>query len=254
MNEAAILAARENRKEITQYDLLRSIEKVMLGPERKSHLLSKKEKKVTAYHEAGHALVSSVLPNADPVHKVSVISRGRAGGYTLKLPFEDKKMPTKKEFIDDLATMLGGYAAEVLIFNDLSTGPSNDLSVATSLARNMVTRYGMSDVVGPAAYAGDTGYGPDYSQDLAAKMDAEIRELLEAGKRTATEVITKHRDALDAIANALIDVETLEREEFEKLLIVNGITPKKREEESLVEGVVIAENLKESRVDTEEII
>ncbi len=231
MNEAAILAARENRKEITQFDLIRSIEKVMLGPERKSHLLSKKEKRVTAYHEAGHALVASVLPNADPVHKVSIISRGSAGGYTLKLPFEDKKMPSKKEFIDDIATMLGGYAAEMLIFNDVTTGPSNDLSVATNLAKNMVSRYGMSDAIGPAAFASDRGgFGPEYSQDLAARMDAEVGRMIEEGKNKATEVITTHRAALDAIADTLVDVETLEREDFEKILIVHGITPKKKED------------------------
>ncbi len=177
MNEAAILAARENRKEITQYDLIRSIEKVMLGPERKSHILSKKEKKITAYHEAGHALVSSILPYADPVHKVSIISRGRAGGYTLKLPFEDKKMPSKKEFIDDIATLLGGYAAEKLIFDDVTTGPSNDLAVATAVARDMVARYGMSDTIGPAAFASDRAYAPEsYSQALAAKIDNEVSD------------------------------------------------------------------------------
>ncbi len=245
MNEAAILAARENRKEITQYDLLRSIEKVMLGPERKSHLLSRKEKKITAYHEAGHALVSSVLPYADPVHKVSIISRGRAGGYTLKLPFEDKKMPSKKEFIDDLATMLGGYAAEVLIFDDLTTGPSNDLAVATGLARDMVSKYGMSDAIGPAAFAVErNSFGNEvYSQELAAKIDSEVARLIEDGKRMATEVITTHRKALDSIALRLVEVETLEREEFEKLLILNGITPKKKEDET---GVIIQENLKKS--------
>ena len=231
MNEAAILAAREARKEITQFDLIRSIEKVMLGPERKSHLLSKKEKRVTAYHEAGHALVSSILPYADPVHKVSIISRGSAGGYTLKLPFEDKKMPSKKEFIDDIATLLGGYAAETLIFDDVTTGPSNDLAVATNVARNMVARYGMSDSIGPAAFASDRAYGPEsYSQELAAKIDGEVARIVEDGKKKATEVITEHRKALDAIALALVDVETLEREDFEKILIVNGITPKKKED------------------------
>ena len=231
MNEAAILAARESRKEITQFDLIRSIEKVMLGPERKSHLLSKKEKRVTAYHEAGHALVSSVLPYADPVHKVSIISRGSAGGYTLKLPFEDKKMPSKKEFIDDIATLLGGYTAEQMIFDDVTTGPSNDLAVATNVARNMVARYGMSDSIGPAAFASDRAYGPEsYSQDLASRIDSEVARIVEDGKKKATEVITKHRGALDAIAAALVDVETLEREDFEKILILNGITPKKKED------------------------
>jgi cell division protease FtsH len=232
MNEAAILAARETRKEITQYDLIRSIEKVMLGPERKSHLLSKKEKRITAYHEAGHALVSSVLPYADPVHKVSIISRGRAGGYTLKLPFEDKRMPSKKEFIDDIATMLGGYAAEMLIFDDVTTGPSNDLAVATNLARDMVARYGMSDSIGPAAFAADRTYATDsYSQDLASKIDREVASMIDTGKDKATEVIMKHRATLDAIADALIDVETLEREEFEKILVLTGIKPKVRDPE-----------------------
>src|SRR4029078_1673206 len=157
MNEGAILAARENRKEITQYDLIRSIEKVMLGPERKSHLLSKKEKEVTAYHEAGHALVSSVLPNADPVHKISIISRGRAAGYTLKLPFEDKRMQSKEEFLDDIAMSLGGYVPENNVFGDITTGPSNHLQVLTALARDMVTRFGMSDKLGTVALEGEGG-------------------------------------------------------------------------------------------------
>ena len=128
MNESAILAARENRTKVSQYDLIRAIEKVMLGPERKSHILSKQEKKITAYHEAGHALVSSVLAHADPVHKISIISRGRAAGYTLHLPLEDRRLQSKKEFLDDIAVSLGGYVAEKMIFGDVTTGPSNDLA------------------------------------------------------------------------------------------------------------------------------
>ena len=241
MNEGAILAARENRKEVTQYDLIRSIEKVMLGPERKSHLLSKKEKKVTAYHEAGHALVSSVLPNADPVHKISIISRGRAGGYTLKLPFEDRKMQSKKEFLDDIATTLGGYVAEGMIFGDITTGPSNDLSVLTALARNMVARYGMSDKLGPVAFASDHTVegGERYSQDIAAKIDAEVSRIIDEARNRAEQVLTTHRGALDAIADKLIEVETIERAEFETLLIANGITPKAKEE--FQEGKVITD-------------
>lgn len=157
MNEGAILAARENRKKVFQFDLIRAIEKVMLGPERKSHLLSKKEKEITAYHEGGHALVASVLPNADPVHKVSIISRGNAGGYTLKLPLEERRLQSKKEFIDDIAVSLGGYVSEKMIFGDITTGPSSDLSVATNLARAMVTRFGMSDLIGPVALVGVGG-------------------------------------------------------------------------------------------------
>jgi len=240
MNEAAILAARENRTEITQYDLVRSIEKVILGPERKSHLMSKKEKRLTAYHEAGHALVSSVLPNADPVHKISIISRGRAGGYTLKLPFEDRKMQSRKEFKDDIAATMGGYVAEVMIYDDLTTGPSNDLSVVTDLARNMVARWGMSDAVGPVAFASDRGGHGEapYSQAVAAQMDSEVKRIIEEARDKAEQVLTTHRAALDAIAERLVEVETLEREEFEKLLIANGITPKAKEEEDLVAEIV----------------
>ena len=232
MNEGAILAAREARKEITQYDLIRSIEKVMLGPERKSHLMSKREKRLTAYHEAGHALVGSVLEFADPIHKISIISRGRAAGYTLKLPFEDRKMQSRKEFLDDIATTLGGYVAEEMVFDDLTTGPSNDLAVITALARDMVARYGMSDVVGPVAFSVDRGYGEHaYSQDVAMKIDSEVTRILNEGRERARVVLVDHRKALDAIAERLVEVETLEREEFEKLLIANGITPKQKEEE-----------------------
>lgn len=233
MNEGAILAARESRKEITQYDLLRSIEKVMLGPERKSHLLGKKEKRVTAYHEAGHALVGSVLEHADPIHKISIISRGRAAGYTLKLPFDDKKMQSRKSFLDDIAGTLGGYVAEEMIFGDLTTGPSNDLAVIAALARDMVARYGMSDSLGPVAYAADRFGDAAYSQDVASKIDAEVARIIDEAKHRARKVLTDHRKALDAIAERLVEVETLEREEFEKILIANGITPKKPEEEDL---------------------
>ena len=237
MNEGAILAARENRKEVTQYDLIRSIEKVMLGPERKSHMLSAKEKKITAYHEAGHALVSSVLPYADPVHKISIISRGRAAGYTLKLPFEDKKMQSKKEFLDDIASTLGGYAAEEIIFKDITTGPHNDLAVASALARDMVTRYGMSDSLGPIAFVPEHTQTPPthdpYSQEFSAKIDAEVLRIIEEGKKRARKILEEHRDALDSIAQNLIEVETIERADFEKILIAHGITPKKKEEDEV---------------------
>ena len=237
MNEAAILAARESRKEITQYDLIRSIEKVMLGPERKSHLLTKKEKELTAYHEAGHALVSSVLEFADPVHKISVISRGRAAGYTLKLPFEDKKMQSKRQFRDDIAATLGGYVAEEMVMGDVTTGPSNDLAVITALAREMVTRYGMSEKIGPVAF-GERSPGSDvYSERIAAEIDAEVSHIIAEGKKRAEKVLTDHRDALDAISKELVEKETIERDDFEKLLVLHGITPKKPEVE---DGVVIA--------------
>ncbi len=240
MNEGAILAARENRKEVTQYDLIRSIEKVMLGPERKSHLLTKKEKELTAYHEAGHALVSSVLPHADPVHKISIISRGQAAGYTLKLPFEDKKMQSRRQFFDDIAATLGGYVAEEMLFDDVTTGPSNDLAVITALARSMVARFGMSEKLGPIAF-GERQLGNEpYSDEVAAQIDAEVARIIIDAKERAKQVITEHRGALDAIAKELIEKETIERSEFEKILIANGITPKKREDDGVIVAPVVS--------------
>jgi cell division protease FtsH len=238
MNEAAILAAREDRKKVAQFDLIRSIEKVMLGPERKSHLLNKKEKEITAYHEAGHALVSSVLPYADPVHKISIISRGRAAGYTLKLPLEDTKMQSKNEFLDDIAVSLGGYVAEKEIFGDVTTGPSNDLQVLSALARDMVTRYGMSDVIGTIAMEGDGGramFGRgvvdrEYSEAMSAKIDGEVKRIIDEAYAKALAIITDQRKVLDAIAVRLIEKETIEREDFELLLIANGITPKAKKD------------------------
>lgn len=236
MNEGAILAARENRKKVFQFDLIRAIEKVMLGPERKSHLLSKKEKEITAYHEAGHALVASVLPHADPVHKVSIIARGNAGGYTLKLPLEERRLQSKKEFIDDIAMSLGGYVAEKMIFGDITTGPSSDLQVATNLARAMVTRWGMSDVIGPIALVGNGGrsqFGEntdaEVSQAVSTKVDSEVSRIIQDGLISAEKVLSEHRKAFDAIAHKLIEVETLEKDDYEKLLTAHGIVLKKKE-------------------------
>jgi len=172
-----------------------------------------------------------VLEHADPVHKISIISRGRAAGYTLKLPFDDKKMQSKKQFLDDIAATLGGYVAEEMLFDDVTTGPSNDLMVITALARSMVARYGMSDKLGPIAF-GERQLGNEpYSEQVAAQIDAEVSLIIEGAKKRAEEVIKGHRGALDAIAKELIEKETVEREEFEKILIANGITPKKKEEE-----------------------
>src|SRR3989344_3489207 len=240
MNEGAILAAREGRKTVAQFDFIRAIEKVMLGPERKSHILSKEEKKVTAYHEAGHALVASVLPHADPVHKISIIARGHAGGYTLKLPLEETRLQSRKEFLDDIAMSLGGYVAEEMVFGDITTGPSNDLQVATALARDMVTKYGMSEKLGPVALEGSGGralFGGrgvdsrDYSEDVSARIDSEVSKIMNDAFARAREVCNTHRKALDAIANELVIQESIEREEFEKLLVANGIMPKKKKEE-----------------------
>jgi cell division protease FtsH len=237
MNEAAILAAREDRKTVSQFDLIRSIEKVMLGPERRSHLLSEKEREITAYHEVGHALVASLIPNSDPVHKISIVSRGRAGGYTLKLPEHDKRLHSKEDFIADLAMSLGGYVAEKLIFGDTTTGPSNDLQVSTSIARSMVTKYGMSDEFGPIALEGEGGktlFGQgiddkDYSEKVGDLIDSEVRRLMNDAHNRAKDILTEHRNVLEIISKKLIEVETLERDEYENILEAHGIMVKKKD-------------------------
>jgi len=236
MNEGAILAARENRTKVSQYDLIRSIEKVMMGPERKSHILSKKEKEITAYHEAGHAVLASILPYADPVHKISIIARGHAAGYVLHLPIEDTKLQSKKEFLDDITVSLGGYVTEKMLFDDLTTGPSNDLQVSTALARDMVTKYGMSEMIGPVALEGQGGkvlFGrgveeKEFSEKVGADIDAEVSRIMKEAHEKAERVIMENRKLLDAIAKKLIEVETIERAEFETILVSNGITPKKK--------------------------
>ena len=236
MNEGAILAAREDRTKVSQYDLIRAIEKVMLGPERKSHILSKKEKEITAYHEAGHAIVSSVLPFADPVHKISIISRGRAAGYTLHLPLEDRKLQSKREFLDDIAVSLGGYVVEKMMFGDVTTGPSNDLQVSTALARDMVTKYGMSDKLGALALEGSGGramFGKGveenaYSERVSAEIDAEVSRIMDEAYKRAEEVVTKHKAVLDIVAKRLIEVETIEQQEYEQIIVAHGIPLKKK--------------------------
>jgi cell division protease FtsH len=235
MNEAAILAARENKKQISQHDLIRSIEKVMLGPIRQTHALSKKEKEVTAYHEGGHALVASILQYADPVHKVSIISRGRAAGYTLKLPNEEKKMQSKLEFLDDIAVSLGGYVVEKTIFGDLTTGSSNDLQVASALARDMVTKYGMSDAVGPIALEpaggramfGNNVESKNYSEKTNEFIDNEVSKIMNEAYERVIDIINTNRECLDAISKTLVEKETLEQGEYEDIIRGFGIKVEK---------------------------
>ncbi len=236
VNEAAILAAREGHTEVSQDDLVRSIEKVMLGPVRQTHALSKKEKEITAYHEAGHAVLATLLPHADPVHKVSIISRGRAAGYTLKLPIEESKMQTRLEFMDDIIVALGGYVVENMVFQDLTTGSSNDLQVASALARDMVTKYGMSDKFGAIALAstgGKTMFGSNgvdegvHSDTTKRHIDEEVERLMKEAHDQAVHLIQKHRAALDAVASALIEKETLEQAEYEAIVVGEGLVLKK---------------------------
>ena len=227
VNEAAILAARKNQNQVRQNDLFEAIEKVILGPERRSHILSKKEKEITAYHEAGHALVAVSLPHLDPIHKVSIVSRGRAGGYTLKLPTEDKHLRSKMEFESELAVLLGGYAAEKTIFKDTTTGASNDLKVASDLARKMVTQFGMSEKLGPITYGEkdelvflgkEMGHTRNYSETVAFQIDAEVKKLVAGALATAKKVLTQKLGTLNKIARELIKKETLEQKEFYALV------------------------------------
>jgi len=222
MNEAALLSARRGLEKVGHSQLEEAIDRVMAGPERKSRLMSEHERKVIAYHEGGHALVSHALPNADPVHKVSIIPRGRALGYTLTLPTEDRYLVARSELIDQLAMLLGGRTAEELIFADPTTGASNDIEKATATARAMVTQYGMTDALGPmrlGQHEGEVFLGrdivttPDYSDDVASRIDAEVRRLLDDAHDVAREILTAHREVLDALADALVERETLDTDE-----------------------------------------
>jgi len=226
MNESAILAARENEKEIKQKDLSNSIEKVMLGPERKSHLMSEKEKEISAFHESGHAIVGKILPNCDPIHKVSVVSRGMALGYTWSLPQEDRKLYSKAKFNDDIAQLLGGYMAEKIIFGQVTTGAQNDLKRATKMARDMVMVYGMSEKIGPVVlgekeeliFLGrEIHEKRNYSEAVAAEIDREVSEIINNGQKVAASVLSKQKNPLNKLAQKLIKEETIEGTEFDKL-------------------------------------
>ncbi|MDD5547701.1 MAG: ATP-dependent zinc metalloprotease FtsH [Candidatus Pacebacteria bacterium] len=227
MNEAAILAARTNKKIVSQDDIYLSIEKVILGPEKRSRLISKKEKEITAYHEAGHALLAASLKNSDPVHKVSIIGRGRVGGFTMKLPLEENHLTTKSQFLADLTVLMGGYVAEKEIFGEMSTGASSDLKEATKLARSLVTQFGMSEKMGPMTF-GDTqemvflgkeiSTEKNYSEKIAAEIDSEVKIFIDLAHKTAQKIIGSRKKVLDAIANALTEKETLEQEDFNAIL------------------------------------
>lgn len=228
MNEAAITAARSNRTEILMSDLDEAVEKVLLGPERKSRVLSEKEKAITAYHEAGHAIVGHLLPNTDPIHKISIISRGMALGVTWSLPEEDKRLITKSEMLDDIAMALGGRAAEEIVFNEITTGASNDMENATKMARDMVTRYGMSDTLGPQVYGKrdelvflgkELGeHEKNYSEEVAAKIDKEVNQIMASAHKKAKEILTKNKAKLKLVADELVKKETIEGDEFEALI------------------------------------
>lgn len=232
LNEGAILAASNNKKEIVNEDLFEAIEKVMIGPERKSRVITEKEKKITAYHEAGHAIVSHFIPGADPVHKISIISRGSAGGYTLKVPSEDRHMHTRSEFLAEIAVLLAGHMVEKEIFGEVTTGATSDLRRATSLARQLITDYGMSENLGPRTYGAkeemiflgrEIHEQRDYSEKVAERIDEEISELIKKGGEMAQEIIVSQKETLEKVVVALLEKETIEKNEFELLV---GIKPK----------------------------
>lgn len=255
LNEAAILTARRGKKKIGNDEIREAIEKVILGPERRSHVLSREEKKVTAYHEGGHALVSSMLPKADPVHKVSIVSRGHAAGYTMNLPDNDQQLKFRSYYLDQMAVLLAGYATEEMIFGEMTTGASNDLERATNLARNLVTRFGMSDL-GPITFSKsdemvflgkELHEQKNYSEKVAEKIDEAVKKFIDEAYKRAKQVLVEKKDILEKIVTKLLEKETLEKEEYDEII---GIAKKKTEnlEEEKEDNVVAGKGEKDKVV------
>jgi len=226
MNEAAILAARKGNKQIGMDELEEAITRVIAGPEKKSRVLTEKDKRLVAYHEAGHAVVSKLLPNADPVHQISIIPRGMAGGYTLTLPEQDKYFISKSELLDEITQLLGGRVAEALVLNDISTGASNDIQRASQMARKMVTEYGMSENIGPVTFGGkyeeiflgrDWGTYRNYSEDVASLIDKETKHIVQQAYERAEKLLKENINKLHKVAEALLEKEKLDTEEFEEV-------------------------------------
>jgi cell division protease FtsH len=232
LNEAALLTARRNGRKIRMDEIEEAITKVIAGPEKKSRVISEEERKLTAYHEAGHAIVARALPNTDPVHQITIIPRGRAGGFTMILPKEDKYYATKTKMMENIVHLLGGRVAEKLTLHDISTGASNDIARATEIARDMVTKYGFSDRIGPVNYssADEVFLGKDFStrknfsEEMASEIDEEVRNLIEEAYATAETILKEHSEELRLIADALLEVETLDGEQFEDLF-TGKVTP-----------------------------
>lgn len=245
VNEAALLAARRNKKQINMFELEESIERVVAGPEKKSKVISEKEKKLVSYHEAGHALVSTLLPDSDPVHKVSIIPRGRAGGYTLILPTEDRYYRTKSMLLDEIVVLLGGRVAESLVLGDISTGAQNDLERATSIARKMIMEYGMSDEIGPLTlgrkteqvFLGrDIARDRNYSEEVAFAIDKEVRKIIDESYSKAENLLKSSMDKLHLIASTLMEKETLDSDEFTALIEGRSVEEVKKERQAREEA------------------
>ena len=240
VNEAALLAARRNKKQIHMAETEEAIERVMAGPERKSHVMNEEEKRLTAYHEGGHTLVGMMLEHADPVHKVTIIPRGRAGGYMLSLPKEDRSYRTRSELLDRIKVALGGRVAEEVVLGEISTGASSDIQTATQIIRSMIMQYGMSDTIGPIAYGEenhqvflgrDFNRDRNYSEDIAGQIDREVRRYIDEAYEACRTIIVENRDKLDLIANALLERETLNAAELEELMNRGHIAEKSDESE-----------------------
>lgn len=245
VNEAALMTARKNKKVINMPEMEEAAERVIMGPERRSRVISDKEKRLTAYHEGGHTVIGMLLDNTDPVHKVTIIPRGRAGGYTLSLPKEDRYYATRSEMLDELKVLLGGRVAEALVLKEISSGASNDLQRATSLARQMICEYGMSDNIGPVTFGHrqdqvflgrDIARDKDYSEEVAAEIDKEVRSFIEDAYAKTETLLTENMDKLHVIAQALIEKETLEAEEIQELMKYGHIlTAEEKAELGIVE-------------------
>jgi cell division protease FtsH len=249
LNEAAILAARRNKKVLTMSEMEEAIDRVVAGPERKSRIISEHEKRITAYHEVGHALVAHKLPNLDPLHKVTIIARGMAGGFTQLLPAEDRYLYTRSHFEDTLAFSLGGQAAEMIVFGEMTTGAENDIERCTKLARKMVTEYGMSEKLGPMAYGHkeemvflgrDLGEQRNYSEVVAVEIDSEVRRLVTTAYSRAREILEKNRDKLVLISERLVQEETLDRAQFEALMAPVELEPRNIASSRLNKGPAIS--------------
>jgi ATP-dependent metallopeptidase hflB len=238
VNEAALLAARRDKKKITMAEMEEAIERVLAGPERKSHVMTDEEKRLTAYHEGGHTLVGLLLEHADPVHKVTIIPRGRAGGYMLSLPKEDRSYRTRSELIDRIKVALGGRVAEEVVLGEISTGASSDIQQATRIIRSMIMEYGMSDAIGPIAYGEenhqvflgrDLNRERNYSEEIAGEIDREVRRYIEEAYEACRTIIVENRDKLDLIAKELLERETLSAAELEELMTKGAISEKDKQ-------------------------
>ncbi len=252
VNEAALLTARKDKKVINMPEMEEAAERVIMGPERKSRVISDKEKRLTAYHEGGHTIVGMLLDNTDPVHKVTIIPRGRAGGYTLSLPKEDKYYATRSEMLDELKVLLGGRVAEALVLKEISSGASNDLQRATQLARQMICEYGMSENIGPVTFGHrqdqvflgrDIARDKDYSEEVAAEIDKEVRTFMEDAYAATEKLLSENIDKLHVIAKALMEKETLEEEEINQLVKYGHILSAEEKRALVAQSVVAEESI-----------